>query len=162
MWVSRFDRYFTGLVTLYLNEDRQMDSTWWELVHEKTHLLVLIIKTTHREKDQYYLRLAFFQRDYPKRNKNQKKLVLPIEVWTIGMIMNRLLRSRTTMTASVSKSISLLTGTSLRKNPLKIGTTASLCSAAPETQDRDQMHYDALVIGAGPAGLCSAIRLKQL
>ena len=27
---------------------------------------------------------------------------------------------------------------------------------------RDKMYYDSLIVGAGPAGLCAAIRLKQL
>jgi electron-transferring-flavoprotein dehydrogenase len=27
---------------------------------------------------------------------------------------------------------------------------------------RDQMHYDVVIVGAGPAGLAAVIRLKQL
>ena len=76
--------------------------------------------------------------------------------------MNRLLRSRTSTAVSVSRAVSIFGGTQLKKTPVNVGTRASLCSIATEAQERDQMHYDALIIGAGPAGLSSAIRLKQL
>lgn len=38
-------------------------------------------------------------------------------------------------------------------------TNRYLCSM---TEPRDQLHYDVIIVGAGPAGLSSAIRLKQL
>ena len=31
-----------------------------------------------------------------------------------------------------------------------------------ETIERDQMQFDVVIVGAGPAGLSAAIRLKQL
>jgi electron-transferring-flavoprotein dehydrogenase len=39
---------------------------------------------------------------------------------------------------------------------------ATLCSSATALPDRDVMEYDVLTIGAGPAGLSAAIKLKQL
>jgi ribulose 1,5-bisphosphate synthetase/thiazole synthase len=36
------------------------------------------------------------------------------------------------------------------------------CSGAAAALERDQLDYDVCIVGAGPAGLSAAIRLKQL
>eukprot|EP01039_Chlorochromonas_danica_P011507 gene11507-12882_t len=50
----------------------------------------------------------------------------------------------------------------MKKSSLNAVTTASLSTDAHNVVEREKMFYDVVTVGAGPAGLATAIRLKQL
>ena len=63
-----------------------------------------------------------------------------------------------------SRFISSRLGFPGRPPSLRPAATGGVChrSFSDEAEPRESMSYDCLVVGAGPAGLAAAIRLKQL
>ena len=46
--------------------------------------------------------------------------------------------------------------------PCSAARLVHTASSAEQPPPREQLHYDACIVGAGPAGLAAAIRLKQV
>ncbi|CAM9932873.1 unnamed protein product, partial [Ectocarpus sp. 12 AP-2014] len=94
----------------------------------------------------------------------QQVAVPPSSDGEVSMMARRLLSSRA-LQPSCSAAVQLELGRCGRlgtRRPATPANTRGFGSTAAESEPRETMEYDVAMVGAGPAGLAAAIRLKQL